>query len=161
MNTVIFPHLIQIWQTRRRPFLGAQQHVAIQERTMVVLLPVPLCAIATNTDIEGVATVKACNTREIQSNLARCAALAPHTPCFHDVVQCEDFPEIQQTVVVAVQTMVKVGVCPIVAVLHEKLLELLVVDSTISIQIHGIEEVPRFILKIPVTIVIISMSGHA
>nr|POF20942.1 hypothetical protein CFP56_57979 [Quercus suber] len=66
---------------------------------MVVLLPVLLCAIATNTDIEGVAsTVKACNTGEIQSNLARCAALAPHTPRFHDVVQCEDFPEIQQTV---------------------------------------------------------------
>ena len=78
---------------------------------MVVLLPVLLCAIATNTDIEGVAsTVKACNTREIQSNLARCAALAPHTPRFHDVVQCEDFPEIQQTVVVAVQIMVKIGV---------------------------------------------------
>ena len=90
---LITNYLIQIWLTRRKSSLGAQQHVVIQEGDVVVA--VPSIAVAISTEIIGVAsTVKACDAREIQSHLSQSAALAQHTSGFHDVVQREDFPEI-------------------------------------------------------------------
>ena len=132
---LITNYLIQIWLTRRKSSLGAQQHVVIQEGDVVV--PVPSVAVAINTEIIGVAsTVKACDAREIQSHLAQSAALAQHTSGFHDVVQREDFPEIQVTILVAVQTIEKVVVCPVVATLPEELDEFMEAHSPIPIRIH-------------------------
>ena len=54
------------------------------------MVAVPPLAIAISIEIIGVASiVKACNACEIESQLAHSTALAPHTPGFHDVVQCE------------------------------------------------------------------------
>ena len=73
------------------------------------MVAIPPLAIAISTEIIGVASiVKACNTCEIESQLAHSTALAPHTPGFHDVVQCEDFPEIQAIILVTIQTTEKV-----------------------------------------------------
>ena len=101
------------------------------------MVAVPPLAIAISIEIIGAASiVKACNACEIESQLALSTALAPHTPGFHDVVQCEDFPEIQATILVAIQTTEKVTICKIVAGLQEELDELIVGDSAISICIH-------------------------
>ena len=68
--------------------------------------------------------------------MAHSTALATHTPGFHNVVQCEDFLEIQATILVVIQTTEKVRVCKIVANLPEELDELIIGDSVISIYIH-------------------------
>jgi hypothetical protein len=57
------------------------------------------CCIACTTEILGVGSgVKELDASEIESQKACFAVFAPHTPGFHDVVQCEDFIEIQATV---------------------------------------------------------------
>ena len=102
-----------------------------------VVVAIPPLSIAINTKIIGVASiVKACNACEIESQLAHSTTLAPHTSGFHDVVQCEDFLEIQATILVAIQTTEKVRVCKIVAGLPEELDKLIIEDSVISIYIH-------------------------
>jgi hypothetical protein len=73
----------------------------------------PPCLITWSTEIVGVgSSVEACNASEIESHKACSTAFAPHTPGFHDVVQCEDFLEIQATVPVTVQATEKVDVNP-------------------------------------------------
>ena len=95
------------------------------------------CAIASSAEIVGVVgAVKACDASEIESHKPRSALIAIHAPGFHDVVQRQDFIEIQATVPVAVQATEKVGVDPVVAALPEEIHELIEANKAIPIRIH-------------------------
>jgi hypothetical protein len=60
-----------------------------------------------------------------------------YTTGFHDVVQREDFVEIQNTVPVTVQAKDKVGVNPVVAaILPKEVQQLIEANSAIPIHIH-------------------------
>ncbi len=102
----------------------------------MVVLEVP-AAIALSTEIEGaVIAVKAFDASEIESRKAPAAVIAPHTTGFHDVVQGEDFLEVQATIPVTVQAKENVGVNPVVAGLPEERQELIQANLAIPIHIH-------------------------
>ncbi len=59
-----------------------------------------------------------------------------YTTGFHDVVQGEDFLEVQATIPVTVQAKENVGVNPVVAGLPEERQELIQANLAIPIHIH-------------------------
>ena len=101
---------------------------------------VPHFLIAHSTKVVGLtctsSIVKACNAREIQSQLETSTASTKHNPGFPDVVKREDFIEIQEAISIAVQTTEKIEVGTGISVLNDELGELIEANSPIAIRIH-------------------------
>jgi hypothetical protein len=112
---------------------------------MVVVVEPLRISITGSTEIVGggISGVKALNASEIESHKPGTTVSALHTTGFHDVVQCEDFGEIQSTDPVTVQATEKViGINPVVVTaLLDEVQELIKANSAILIRIHRAEEV--------------------
>jgi hypothetical protein len=91
----------------------------------VVVAELPFIITGSTEIVGGGSGVKALDASEIEFHKAGFAVLAPHTTSFHDVVQREDFVEIQATVPITIQAMKKVGVNPVVTALPEEVVELI------------------------------------
>jgi hypothetical protein len=92
--------------------------------TGVVVSETPISITGSTEIVGGGSGVKALDASEIESHKVGSAGLAPHTG-FHDVVQREDFVEIQATVPVTVQATERVEVNTVVATLPEERHELI------------------------------------
>ena len=92
--------------------------------------------IAIGAEIEGVAGVEAPDTSEVKAVELDAALGAKDASGLEDVVQGQEFPEVETAVVVGVEVEEPVAVDPVVAIPVKEPRKLLHADSAVLIPVH-------------------------
>ncbi|PON94861.1 hypothetical protein TorRG33x02_093740, partial [Trema orientale] len=123
-----------------KPSLASEQNIAIQKMLMAVAKVAS--TIALRAEIIGVTpVVEARHASEIQRVELYATPVTPNCPSFDDVIESEDFPEVEAAVAIGIELREHVRVDPVIAILLEEPGELRVTDSLITVCVHGSEKV--------------------
>lgn len=139
---------------RRRSFT-VEQRVVVDENVMVAmvamhrsLLIAPHAEIASTAGAAPSRIIKASDAREVQTFEPQPAILTPNIPSLDDVIECQNFVEIQCAVSIFVEFQKHVGMNPVIPPLVQEINELVVVYPAIAVPVHRPEKPVSLTLKL-------------